>query len=114
MFDPVIFHGENTDINEEEKQLLSLMKLPTTIDGFHMILNQWNKTVTCHRKITFDFIFSYGRRMPSVKESNFGTGRVGKLHAVTQKGKCTKTKGTVVKGKNHYREFTYYLNSSIH
>jgi hypothetical protein len=32
-FDPVIFHGETTkfDINEAEKQLLSLMKLPTTI-----------------------------------------------------------------------------------
>jgi hypothetical protein len=39
----VIFHGENTefDINGAEKQLLSLMKLPTTIDGCHMILNQW-------------------------------------------------------------------------
>jgi hypothetical protein len=38
-FDPVIFHGDNTsdstefDINEAEKQLLSLMKLSTTIDG---------------------------------------------------------------------------------
>jgi hypothetical protein len=42
----VIFHGENTefDINEAEKQLFSLMKLPTTIDGRHMILNQWKKT----------------------------------------------------------------------
>ncbi len=41
-FDPVIFHGENTefDINEAETQLLSLMKLPTTINGCHMILNQ--------------------------------------------------------------------------
>jgi hypothetical protein len=43
-FDPVIFHGETTkfDINEAEKQLLSLMKLPTTIDGCQMILNRWN------------------------------------------------------------------------
>ncbi len=41
-FDPVIFHGENTefDIIEAEKQLLLLTKLPTTIDGCHMILNQ--------------------------------------------------------------------------
>jgi hypothetical protein len=41
-FDPGIFHGENTefDMNEAEKQLLSLMKLPTTIDGCHMILNR--------------------------------------------------------------------------
>jgi hypothetical protein len=39
--------------------------------------------------------------MQSGKDSDFGTGRVGKLHAVTQKGKCTKTKGTVVKGKYH-------------
>jgi hypothetical protein len=40
-FDPVIFHGETTkfDINEAEKQLLSLMKLPTTIDGCQIILN---------------------------------------------------------------------------
>jgi hypothetical protein len=40
-FDPVIFHGKNTefDINEAEQQLLLLMKLPTTIDGCHMILN---------------------------------------------------------------------------
>jgi hypothetical protein len=44
-FDPVIFHGENTefDINEAAKQLLSLIKLPTTIDGCHMILNRWKK-----------------------------------------------------------------------
>jgi hypothetical protein len=51
--------------------------------------------------------------MPSVKESDFGTGRVGKLHAVTQKVKRTKTKGTVVKGKDHYHEFIYYLNSVL-
>jgi hypothetical protein len=71
-FDPVIFHGETTefDINEAEKHLLSLMKLPTTIDGCQTILNQWNKNVTCHRKLTFDFICSHGRKMPSVKESN--------------------------------------------
>ncbi len=90
------------------------MKLPTFIDGCHMILNQWSKSATCHRKLTLDFICSHGRKMPSVKESDFGTGRVGKLHAVTQKVKCTKTKGTVVKGKYHYQEFIYYLNSIIH
>ncbi len=51
--------------------------------------------------------------MPSVKDSDFGTSRVGKLHAVTQKVKRTKTKGTVVKGKYHYWEFICYLNSII-
>jgi hypothetical protein len=112
----VIFHGENTefDINESEKQLLLLMKLPTTIDGCHMNLNQPNKTTTCHKKLTFDFICSHGRKMPSVKESDFGTGRVGKLHAVTQTVKHMKTKITVVKGKYHYHEFIYCLNSNIH
>jgi hypothetical protein len=113
----VIFHGETSefDINEAEKQLLSLMKLPTTIDGCHMILNRRNKTTaTCHRKLTFDFICSHGRKMLSVKENDFGTGRVGKLHAVTQTVKPTKTKGTVVKGKYHYHEFLYSLNSNIH
>jgi hypothetical protein len=92
-FDPVIFNGETAefDINEAEKQLLSLMKLPTNIDGCQIILNQWNKNVTCHRKLTFDFICSHGRKMPSVKESDLGTGRVGKLHAVTQKVKHIKT-----------------------
>jgi hypothetical protein len=45
--------------------------------------------------------------MPSVKESDVGSGRVGKLHAVTQLVKCTKTKETVVKGKYHYHEFIY-------
>ena len=59
------------------------------------------KTATCHRKLTFDFICSHGRKMPSVKKSDFGTGMVGKLHAVTQTVKRTKTKGTVVKGKYH-------------
>jgi hypothetical protein len=108
--------GENTefDINEAEKQLLSLMKLPTTIDNCHMILNRRKKTATCHRKLTFDFICSHGRKMPSVKESDFGSGKVGKLHAVTQVVKHTKTKGTVVKGKYHYHEFIYCLNSNIH
>jgi hypothetical protein len=57
-----------------------------------MILNQWNKNVTCHRRLTFDFICSHGRNMPGVKDSDIGTGRVGKLHAVTQKVKRTKTK----------------------
>jgi hypothetical protein len=71
-FDLVIFHGETSEfvINDAEKQLLSLMKLPTTIDGCHMILKQWNKNVTCHRKLTFDFICSHGRKMPSVKDSD--------------------------------------------
>jgi hypothetical protein len=43
-FDPVTFHGENTefDINEAEKQLLYLMKLPT-IDTCHIILNRQKK-----------------------------------------------------------------------
>jgi hypothetical protein len=62
----------------------------------------------------FDFICSHGRKMPMIKESDFGTGRVGKLHAVTHKVKPTKTKGTVVKGKYHYHEFIYNLNSIIH
>jgi hypothetical protein len=63
-FDLMIFHGENTefDINEAEKQLLSLMKLPTTIDRCHMILNQRNKTATCHSKLTFDFICPHGKK----------------------------------------------------
>jgi hypothetical protein len=52
--------------------------------------------------------------MTSVNESDFGTGRVGKLHAVTQTVKHMKTKGTVVKGKNHYHKFMYSLNSNIH
>ncbi len=52
--------------------------------------------------------------MPSVKESDFGSGRVGKLHAVTQTVKRTKTKGTVVKGKYHYHEFIYQSDSIIH
>jgi hypothetical protein len=49
--------------------------------------------------------------MPSVKDSDLGNGRVCKLHAVTQKVKRIKTKGTVVKGIYHYHEFIYYLNS---
>ncbi len=40
-------------------------------------------------------------------------GRVGKLHAITQKVKRTKIKGTVVTGKYQYREFVYYLNPII-
>jgi hypothetical protein len=115
-FNLVIFHAENTefDINEVEKQLPSLMKLPTTIDGCHMIPNQQKKPATCHRILTFDFICSHGRKMPSVKESDFGTGRVGKLHAVTQTMKYMKTKGAVVKGKYDYHEFMYSLKSNIH
>ncbi len=65
------------------------------------------KKKTCHRKLTFDFICSHGRKMPSVEESDFGSGRVSKLHAVTQTVKLTKTKGTVVKGKYHYHELMY-------
>ncbi len=115
-FDPVIFHGETTefDINEAEKQLLSWMKLPTTFDGCHMILNQQNKSAGRHKKLMFDFICSHGLKLPSVKENDFGTDRVGKLHAITQKVKRTKTKGTVVKGKYHNYEFIYFLNSIIH
>jgi hypothetical protein len=52
--------------------------------------------------------------MPSKNKSDFGTGRVGKLHAVTQTVKHTKTKGTVVEGKYHYHEFMHSLNSNIH
>jgi hypothetical protein len=112
----VIFHGENTefDINEAEKQLLSLIKLHTTIDGCHMILKQQKKTATSQRKLTFDFICSHGRKIPSKYKSDFGTGRVGKLHAVTQTVKHLKTKGTVVEGKYHYHEFMHSLNSNIH
>jgi hypothetical protein len=113
MFDPVIFHGENTDINEAEKQLLSLMKLPTTIDGCHMILNQWKKTQLATGNLLL-ISFALVVEKPSVKESDFGTGRVGKLHAVTQTVKRTKAKETVVKGKYHYHEFMYSLNSTIH
>ena len=79
-----------------------------------MILKQQKKTATSQRKLTFDFICSHGRKMPSVKESDFGTGRVGKLHAVTQTVKHTKTKGTVVIGKYNYHECMYSLNSNIH
>jgi hypothetical protein len=56
-FDPVIFHGENTefDINEAETQLLSLMKLPTTINGCHMILNQWKKKLATGNLLLISF-----------------------------------------------------------
>jgi hypothetical protein len=89
------------------------MNLPTTIDGRHIPLIQWNKNVICHRKLALDFICSHGRKFSSVKDNDFGPGRVGKLHAVTQKVKCTKTKGTVANGKDHYCKFIYYLNSII-
>ncbi len=116
--DLVIFHGENTefDINEAEKQLLSLMKLPTTIDGCHMILNQQNKSATCHKKLTLISFALMVEKCQVSKKTDFGigTGRVGKLHAVTQKVKRTNTKGTDVKGKCHYHEFVYSLNSIIH
>jgi hypothetical protein len=64
--------------------ILSHLGMHHTIDGYHMILNQRNKNVTCHKKHTFDFICYHGRQMPSVKDSDFGIGRVCKLHAVTQ------------------------------
>jgi hypothetical protein len=38
--------------------------------------------------------------MPTVKDSDFGPGRVGKLHVSSQNVKHTKIKGAVVKGKH--------------
>ncbi len=52
--------------------------------------------------------------MPSVKKIDFGTGRVRKRHAVTQKVKRTKAKGTVMKDTFQFREFVYYMNLIIH
>ncbi len=59
------------------------------------------------------FICSHGRKIPTVKDCDFGPGKVGKLHAVTQKVKHAKTKGIVVKVKYHYQEFIYSLNLII-
>jgi hypothetical protein len=50
--------------------------------------------------------------MPSVKDSDFDPGRVGKLQAITQKVKHTKTKGTVVKGKYQYLLFSPLIHGN--
>jgi hypothetical protein len=116
-FDPLIFHGNTTDfdVNEAEKQLLALIKLPETIDGCTLVLKQCNKRESCYRKRNWDFIHSHGLIMPTVKDSDFGPDRVGKLHVSIQHAKHTKSKGTVVKGKYEYLFFSpiIYVNAFI-
>ena len=104
----MIFHGNTTeyDVNEAEKKLLALMKLPKTIDGCNIVLKQCDKTETCYWKRNWDFICSDRLIMPTVDDSDFGPDRVGKLHVSSQNAKCTKTKGTVVKGKYEYLFFS--------
>jgi hypothetical protein len=78
-FDLLISHGDTTkfDVNEAEKQLLALMKLPTTIDGCNTVLKRCNKNVTFHKTHTLDFICSHKITTTTVKDSNFGPDRVG-------------------------------------
>ncbi len=74
------------------------MKLPETIDEYSLVLKQCIKIETCYRKLNCDSICSHGLGMQNVKDSDFGPDSVGKLHAPIQNVKCTKSKGTVVKG----------------
>jgi hypothetical protein len=51
-FDPFIIQGKNTefDLNEAEKQLYAMMKLPATVDRCTLVIKQCDKKATCHRK----------------------------------------------------------------
>jgi hypothetical protein len=50
--DPFIFHGQNTEfyINEAEKQLFAMMKLPSTSDGCMLVIKQRDLKELCHRR----------------------------------------------------------------
>jgi hypothetical protein len=59
-FDPLIFYGQNTefDINESEKQLYAMMKLPSTIDGCTLVIKQCDLKATSHRRQPWPFMCS--------------------------------------------------------
>jgi hypothetical protein len=110
-FDPSIFHGNNTEfnINEAEKMLLAMIKSPETINGWTLVILQCKKIVICHRKRVWTFICSHKLFMRTIKDSRFCPDAVGRLYVPVQHAKCTKSKGTAVKGKCDFQFFHQIL-----
>ncbi len=63
LFDPCIFHGQNTELdldqaenlNLVENQVYALMKLPSTVDGCMIVMKQHSLKVTCQRGWSWHF-----------------------------------------------------------
>jgi hypothetical protein len=57
-FDPFIFHGQNTELDLDQAEnltlvenlLYALMKLPSTVDGCRIVMKRHSLKVTCHRR----------------------------------------------------------------
>jgi hypothetical protein len=105
-FDPSIFHGQNTELdldqaenlNQVEKCLYALMKLPSTVDGCTLVLKGHSLKVTCHRRRSWTFLCSHGMIMREIQDSHFGPNSVGKLNVSVQSIKHNNSKGAAIRG----------------
>jgi hypothetical protein len=96
-FDPCIFH-EN--LNQVENLLYALMKLPSTVDGCTLVMEQRSLKVTCHRRWLWKLLCSHGMIMREIQDSHFGPNSVGKLNVSVQSIKHNNSKGAAIRGNN--------------
>jgi hypothetical protein len=120
LFDPCIFHGQNTELdldqaenlNLEENWLYALMKLPSTVDGCTIVMKQCSLKLTCHRRRSWTFSCSHGMIMREIQDSHFGPNSVGKLNVSLQSIKHNNSKGASIRS-NYEIGFLISLHSII-
>ncbi len=92
-----------------------MLKSPNCIDGCKLV-SMWQKRIQSHfRKGAWTFVCSHGIVMNDIDESHFYPDSVGKSNVPIQGLKCTKSRGSAVKGEMMFLVMnSYFLWIHIH
>ncbi len=82
-----------------KESLFKMLKSPNCIDGCKLVSMQQTKTFTHFRKCTSTLVCSHGVVMNDIDQSQFHPDSVGKSNVPIQRLKCTKSRGSVMKGE---------------
>jgi len=100
---------ENIVFGCDAKELLvKMLRSPNCIDGCKLVSRQPKSNSSIFRKGAWTYVCSHRIVMNEIEYSHFYPDSVGKSHVRIQRLKCTKSRGSAVKGKLSMFSFDNY------
>jgi hypothetical protein len=84
---------------DSEDKMISMIKSPNTMDGCKLVTNISDARPSNYRKKTWTFVCSHGKVMKVTDDFQFHPDNVGKSNVSIQHLKCTKSKGSAMRGE---------------
>jgi hypothetical protein len=89
--------------------LVKMLKSPNCIDGCKLVSMQQKRVQSHFRKGAWTFVCSHGIVMNDMDESHFYPDSVGKSNVPIKGLKCTKSRGSAVKGQMMFPVMNSYF-----